>query len=415
MLPETTFKKGLAILFLLLFCSCTISKRANAQYFDLNSNRKRVNIPFRSIRGLVVIALKINDKGPFNFVLDTGVGLMLITDPTLVDSLQIPNRRTLKLFGLGNGEDVEAYATSPLRLQIPGLTSYDVAAAILKKDRFGLSNYAGMPIHGLLGYEFFSNLAVKLDFADSTITVCRPKDLKILRKGSKIPITVEEHKPYMKALIRMSDGSEKQNKLIIDLGAGHALLLENLIQNHGLPSKFITANLGFGFNGPISGFLSRVNHIELGNYRIKNVITSFPENDTLIKHTEAVKRDGNLGYGLLKKFIVVLDYQDSLMYLKPGPKYTEPFEHDMSGLEYYATGEKFDHIIISRVEPGSPADAVGLEPEDEITAINFKAVAKMSLEDIDTLFKSANERSLLLEIYHDKKFDHVIISLKRRI
>ena len=104
------------------------------------------------VRDLIVIHLDINDKGPFNFILDTGVGLMLITDPGLVDSINVQNKRTLKMSSLGEGADIEAYVTSALRIDIPGLISYDVGAAILKKDLLGLSNYAGIPISGLLGY-----------------------------------------------------------------------------------------------------------------------------------------------------------------------------------------------------------------------------------------------------------------------
>ncbi|HMG10622.1 MAG TPA: PDZ domain-containing protein, partial [Mucilaginibacter sp.] len=108
-------------------------------------------------------------------------------------------------------------------------------------------------------------------------------------------------------------------------------------------------------------------------------------------------------------------YAHNTMYLKPGSKFREPFEHDMSGLEYYAAGDNFDRIIINRVEPGSAADEIGLERDDEIVTINFKPVSKMTLEEIDDLFKSKNDRSLLLDVYHDKKLDKVILTLKRRI
>jgi C-terminal processing protease CtpA/Prc len=67
------------------------------------------------------------------------------------------------------------------------------------------------------------------------------------------------------------------------------------------------------------------------------------------------------------------------------------------------------------VEPGSPGYDVGLEKDDEIVFINFKPVAKMSLEEIDEIFRSKEDRSLLLEVYHDKKYDKVILTLKRRI
>jgi len=366
------------------------------------------------VRNMVVIKLKINNKGPFNFIMDTGVGLMIITDPALIDSVNIPSKHVLKLRGCGEGEAYDAYITSPLQVDIPGLTSYNVAAAILKTDHFGLSNYAGMPIHGLLGYEFFSNLAVKVDFSDSTLTVYRPKDEGLFKKGEKIPITIEGHKPYLEANVYLPDGSVKKSKLIIDLGAGHPLSLENMVDTRELPKKCIPANLGMGFNGPINGFISRINEIELGKYKIKNLISSFPKNDS-VKNELIDKRDGNLGLGLLKRFDVVFDYPDNAIYLKPGANFNEPFEHDMSGLEYYADGDDFKRIIISRVEPGSAGDEIGLEKNDEILSINLKPISTMSLEQIDDLFKSQNDRSLLLGIYHDKKYDMVLITLKRRI
>jgi len=406
---KTIYKFFLWLLFL-----TSLSLPARAQYFDIIGHRKKVAIPFRLIRNLIVIQLKINNKGPFNFIMDTGAGLMIITDPELIDSVNIPSKRTLKLSGDGVGDAYEAFITSPLKIDIPGLASYGVAAAILKKDHFGLSNYTGMPIHGLLGYEFFNNLAVKVNFGDSTLTVYRPQDQRLFNKGEKIPITVENHKPYLETNVYLPDGSIKKSKLVIDLGAGHPLSLENMADSPELPKKCISANLGIGFNGPISGFISRISEIELGKYRIKNLISSFPEDDSLLNKLRA-KRDGNLGIGLLKRFVVVFDYHDNAIFLKPGRDFNEPFEHDMSGLEYYAGGDDFKHVIISRVEPGSAGDAIGLEKDDEIVAINFKQTADMSLEQIDEIFKSENNRNLLLEVYHDKKLDQVIITLKRRI
>lgn len=409
---KTTLFRIIGLLVLLSFCI----GHARAQYFELNSGHKQVRIPFRLIRNLVVIQLRINDRGPFNFILDTGVGLMIITDPLLVDSIGIQNKRTIKLPGLGEGEAYEAYVTAPLKIDIPGLTSYDVSAAILKTDHFGLSNFAGIPVHGLLGYEFFNNLAVKLNFMDSTITAYRPKDVRMFRKGSKLPMTVEMHKPYLNALVAMPNGTEQQCKLVIDIGAGHPLSLENMIKKNGLPQKFIAANLGVGLTGPISGFISRISEVDIGKYRLKDVIASFPNDydEEQLSHV-TVKRDGNLGIGVLKKFIVIFDYTNNALYLKPNVNFKEPFEHDMSGMEYYTAGTDYKRIVISRVEPGSAADEVGLEKDDEIVAINFKPVAEMSIEQIDQIFKSKDERSLFLEIYHDHKHDSVILTLKRRI
>jgi len=409
-------KTKLLPVLVMLILMCFSFTRVKAQYFDLNYNRKQVKLDFKLIRNLCVIQLKINDKGPFNFILDTGVGLMIITDPKMVDSIDLQNKRTIKLPGLGEGEAYEAYVTPPLKIDIPGLTSYDVAAAILKTDHFNLSNFAGIPIHGLLGYEFFNNLAVKINFNDSTLTVYRPQDVRLFKKGSKIPMMVESHKPYVEARVKLPNGTEQTCKLIIDLGAGHPVSLENMIKKNGLPQKFIIANLGVGLTGPISGFLSRITEIELGKYKIKKVITSFPNDyDAETLKYLTVPRDGNIGVGILKRFTVIFNYHDNSLYLKPNANFGDPFEHDMSGMEYYSGGDDFKHIIISRVEPGSPADEIGLERDDEIVGINFKSVADMTLEQIDDILKSKSERSLLLEVYHDHRYDKVILTLRRRI
>jgi C-terminal processing protease CtpA/Prc len=186
-----------------------------------------------------------------------------------------------------------------------------------------------------------------------------------------------------------------------------------MLQKHGLPKKAIQANLGVALNGPITGYLSRVKEIDIGSYKIKDPITSFPDKD-YVARTYSVPRDGNIGIGILKRFNLVFDYSNNLLYIKSNEKFKTPFEHDMSGIEYFMAGDNFAHLIIGRVAPGSAADEIGLLKDDEITSINFKPVSKMSAEEIDSYFKR-NERSLLLEVFHDKKYDKVIISLKRRI
>ncbi len=361
---------------------------------------------------MIIVRLSINNKGPFNFILDTGVGIMLVTDPKLADSLNVNYKRLLKISGLGNEDDFEAYIAPVIDVNIPGLVSHEIGAAILKNDDLGLSNYAGMPIHGLLGYEFFNNLAVKINFADSSLCVSKPRNMRIPKKAFKLPLTIENRKPYIQAYVTLGSGEPQLSKLVLDLGAGHPLLLENATATGGLSSKVIEANLGVGLTGPIEGVLSRINQIKLGKYKLENVITSFPY---YTDNQPGIKRNGNLGMGILKRFSIIIDYPDSVLYLKPREDLKKSFEHDMSGLEYYSSGKNYNHVIISRVEPGSAGEQAGLSKGDEIVAINFKPVSDMTLENIDELFKSKDDRSLLLDVLHEKVHGRIIITLKRRI
>jgi hypothetical protein len=400
-------------LFLLLLILFGCSRQGYAQFFELTGGQNKVNVPFKVVRNMVIIKLKINNNGPYNFILDTGVGFMVITEPSLIDSLSIPDRRTIKLGGLGEGDDFDAYYTSTLNIEIPGINSVGVSAAIFKKDHFGLSNYAGVPIYGLLGYEFFSRLVVKINFSDSTLTAYRPGKMRVPKKYDALPLLIEGNKPFITTCVRFCDKTERDCKLIVDIGAGHPLSLDDDGSKRWPTDKSIAANLGMGLTGPISGDISRINQLNIGRYILTNVLSSFPAR-RYEPYTSA-QRDGNLGIDVLKRFHLIFDYGKGLLYVKPRTSLKEAFERDMSGLEYYAGGDGLKHVVISRVEPGSASDDIGLARDDEIMSVNFKPVANMQLEELDQLFRSGDGRSLLLEIYHEKIYTRVILTLKRRI
>jgi len=392
---------------------CCLRLPVNAQSFRMNEPGDVENIPFELVRNLIVIKLKINNRGPYNFALDTGVGYMLITEPSLIDSLDLESKRTVKIHGLGEGNDFEAYITSPLKIDLNRVLSSNVNAAVFTKDHFGLSAYAGRTIHGLLGFEFFSQLAVKINFADKRLVVSAPKDMKYYKRAAKIPIHIEDRKPYLTTNVTFADGTTRQSKLVVDLGAGHFISMEHLSDRDKLQPKHIRANLGIGINGPVSGYLSRIKSVELGKYVVKNVIAAFPDNG---KTPTDTLRDGNLGIGLLKKFNVIFDYPDNVLYLKPGSGYRKRDEHDMTGLTYYSImDDDLVHIVIAKVEPGSAASDAGLKKGDEIEMIDTHSVSNMSLQQIDDLFQSRDGRPFFLLISRGKKYVPIRLTLKRRV
>jgi len=118
---------------------------------------------------------------------------------------------------------------------------------------------------------------------------------------------------------------------------------------------------------------------------------------------------------MLKRFNVIFDYSKSMLYLKPIIGFNTPFEHDMSGLTYYAAGPDLDHIFVESVDEGSPGEEAGIRRNDEIVAINFRPVNKMTIQQIDDLFRSRDGRGILLELCRDKVNEAVFLKLKRRI
>jgi len=400
------------------FLSVTI---VSAQSFEFPGKRKKEVVPFKMIKNLMIIKLMVNGKGPFNFVLDTGVGLLLISDPKLIDSVSIKNLRSINIVGFGDGEPLSAFVTPSIEVGFGSTTAKGMSAAILKKDIFELSNYVGMPIYGLIGYEFFNSFIVRVNFAVNTLTIYRPGTAYVLRKGYRIPLIIEDRKPYLISDIELASGERIAAKLILDTGAGHPLSLET---NNGVPFEVpkvnIPGNLGIGLTGPISGYISRIPSLKLGKYELTDVITAFPDYEDVGSRVYSVSRNGNMGIAVLRRFNVVFDYHGSSLYISPGAVLKEPFEHDMSGLEMTSAGEKFDRLLVNRVEPGSSASEAGIMKNDEILAINFKPVSEMTPSEIDNLFRSKSDRGFIIDIlpYGSKSARdrvRVILTLKRRI
>lgn len=410
----STIKK-ISLCFMMCFYAL-IGPLFSQNTFTFKSKRQKEILDFTKARGLMVVTTYINGKGPFNFILDTGVGLMVITDPRLKDSLDLKYVRKIQIKGLGEGKDIDAFLSPFLNVEIGSAVAENTSAAILDEDIFDLSTYAGMPIHGLIGYDFFKSFIVRIYFEAGYLTIYKKEQSRLIRKGYRIPISIEQNKPYIQVFADVGEQKKIPLKMIIDTGAGHPISLES---NNGsafpLPNKFIVANLGIGLSGNIGGFIGRIDNFKIGRFDIASPVCSFPYYEDVGAKVTSVKRNGSIGNHLLKRFEIIFDYERSCIYLKPNAFFNTAFEHDMSGMELYASGSDFKRYFINRIEPQSPADEFGLQKNDEVLSINFRPVSMMSFDEITEMLKSKEGRNLYFEIQRGKENLRGIITLKRRI
>jgi len=400
-------------LFLLLLCQSGFSQSS----FKLNSSRKRHTISFSFHRNLIIIPLFINNKGPYNFLLDTGVGMGLITNPNLMDSLGLAKGNEIKIVGAGENQDeLKAYMLPHLKVNMDGIVADDIRFTILSEDVFNLSSYVGLPISGILGHQFFNSFVVRINFIEQQITLYEPSSFKYKRSdGASIPFQLEEQRPYLYALATLQNQEQLAIKLIIDTGASHAISLEKR-QNAAIkiPEPAYRTHLGWGLNGSIKGYIGRVTSFQLNKYKFKNILSSFPDHEDIAAKTN-VGRNGNLGNEVLKRFHVIIDYSRSRLTLKPNAYYRKPFEHDMSGLDIVATGSGYNRYFVSKIEDGSAAAAADILPGDEIVSINARSAKDLNISTIDDMFQTRNGLSMLMILRREGKLIYRILTLKRRI
>ena len=196
--------------------------------FYLTGNRSQTRIPFEFKSNLIIIAVRINDKDTARFIVDTGVGHTIITDPRVLTSGSLKVVRQVTLGGAGGGSHQMASVAVDNSLAIGNLRIEHHSLIILDKDVLTLSEYAGTPIHGIIGYELFANVVVTVDFERREISLVQCQKYRYhRRKGDQYPITIRDRKAYTDAL-SVFDGNRFQPlRVVLDTGAGDELLFVN--------------------------------------------------------------------------------------------------------------------------------------------------------------------------------------------
>ncbi len=388
------------------------SNFAFSQDFKFKYGRKQQTIPFSLIKNLIIVPIYINDKGPFDFILDTGVNPMIITDPDLKESLRVPFPRPIKISGYGNFEEIDAFlgATS---VKIGDAEAESISTVFLKDDVLPISGFVGKKIYGLIGYSLFNSFVVKVSYTNKSLKLIS-HEKKIKLKGEKIPFELIENKPYISLKIKQDGLGEKTIKTLVDCGANHTISLEAWEgKSFPKPEFTINANLGNGLISKINGRMGRIASLNIGSFSFNEVLSSYPEYN--IDSLKNKGRNGNLGAEILSRFNTIYDYKNGCMYVKKNERFNRPFEHDMAGIELYTENGPPSRTKISKVEPDSPAELAGLKEDDEIIAINFKKIDDYSLDDVGNTFRAKSGYSVIIEIWREKALLIKLLKLKKRI
>ncbi len=400
---------------LFAICAFTTPVHAN-EIFLIQNGKKRQQISITKSGSLTILKTFINNKGPFNFVLDSGVGLTIITDPSLKDSLNLPFIKKVEISGLGEDGPLNAWLAPSLKVNMDGIEAKKLGAVILEEKVPELSIQAGINIHGLIGYDFFSSFSVKTFFEDGYI-VCRSKSASFKPgNGYMIPISLEKRKPYCTAEVEIEPNRIEHTKLIIDSGAEHALSLESKDnQEFPLPKKIIPAFLGMGLGGKINGFMGRIASLRIGELEIDNLLTSFPlYADVAEKVLRIIPRNGSLGGLFLRHYHVIYNYHQGYIFLEPTSPKFPLLEHDMSGIEI-SVSKDFKTFVVSKADLSLQNKTANVQKGDELVAIDQKPASTLKLEDIYSILRSGDGKNIRLRLKRKNEIVNTVIVLEKRI
>ena len=396
--------------------------------FSFPEGKKSGKIRFQLANNLIVIPVVVNGV-ELSFILDSGVGSTIIFSVDNTSTLELKNASKIHLRGLGDNEPVEAMKSTNNELKIGNVTSTNHKIYLVLDETINFSPRMGFPIHGIIGYDFFKDFVLDINYTKELIRIYDPKSYKYKKCGqcyeTKLDFKNKKKKPFITAKYKSDRGMIDVN-LLLDSGSGSSLwLFENKEKGIYLTNNAFRDFLGKGFNGDIYGYKTKIKELHIGDHKLKQVKASFPDS-IYIQGISLRDRQGSLGGDVLRRFNLIVDYSRQKISFKKNSFFEKPFYYNMSGITTQHTGfllmkkpkedgvyviKESDRVYIgldgivsqktlelsnnfvlqpkyeiSDVRPGSPADLAGLMKGDIIIEINGRKAYRYKLYDLNDLF-----------------------------
>lgn len=255
-----------------------------------------VTVPFELVRNQIVLAVGIGGKGPFRMLLDTAGEPSAVNLATALEA-GFPVDTTAFGEASGTGEEmVRIYAAGLPEVEIGGVAFGDIDAVALDLSRVG--ERMGVPIDGVLGYSLLAGRIVEIDYPARTLRVFSASPP---RPEYVVPLRFREghHQPVVEVEV-----AGRRVPVTLDTGSSLSLeLYQSPAEELGLQALVDAAepDTVTGARGAAAVTQGRIPRISVGPFEIEDVEVVFREGD-------AGDRMGNLGNGVLREFVLTLDY-----------------------------------------------------------------------------------------------------------
>lgn len=347
----------------------------------------RVSLPFDLSSNQIHVTGQIGDSRPLNVIIDTGASASPLNSQ-VVRELGLEETGQLEVRGGGDGSQdmgfVEGVTLKLGDFELP-------EATFLAVDLSPLESLMGH-IDVVLGYEFLGRAVLEVDYLTRTVTFHAPESFAYQGSGTRVPFTLQNNHPHIRAEIALGDGKTAEGTFMVDTGARPAVHLNRgFVEKHEIKAVVpkvleLPARIG-GVGGASQSSRARVPAVILGGHVLKQVVASLSESDAGLLETDAFA--GLLGGDLLRRFRVFFDYGRQELILEPNAKFGAPFVYDASGL--HLISEDFQTVTVEDVLPGSPAERAGIRVGDVLEVIDETPTSELTLSDARERLVQAGE------------------------
>jgi hypothetical protein len=362
-------------------------------------------VPFRLLNNHIYVEARVNGQGPFTFLVDTGGHTILSS--RVVAEAGLNSQGATASAGAGEKTTTSGYAKvreiaiGPVRMHDQTAITMDIYDPAVE----------GIRVDGMVGFELLRRLALRVDYGASTLTFSRFAAFDAAAAGTAIPFKFYDHLPQV-------EGKVGDIPALFDIDTGSRSevdLTSPFVASRQLRERFpgaVTAMTGWGVGGPSMSDVVRLPSLSIGPVVIATPVAGL--SSAKAGSFSDANFDGNIGSGLLKRFVTSFDYSRQRMYLKPivpPPQDTGTF--DRSGMWLNAAEEGF---VVTYVSPGGPAEAAGIVAGDRIVTLDGHAARGEELSAARTLLRTRPDGSQIkLDIRHGDELRSVVLVLRDRL
>jgi len=293
----------------------TLDIPANTRTFDQLPNEvSKLTLPARFIDSHVYLRATVNGH-PAYFMLDSGTS-DIVLDRAFVRSLGLKEYAQTTAVGAGRYQQGQVLAK---KIRIGRLTLRDVAAYSVPFHY----RIRDVEVVGLLGYDFFADAVVHVDYFHERVEVTDQSALDSAPLAKQISVSLALDGAVPVAQVRV--GGSPPARFVVDTGSSDVVIFSHFARAH--PADVADAGGGAALSrflpltaSAIGGTLHFV-PVELRSFSFaRNVFHDFMvqrlENSSPFESQNA---DGLIGYEFLHYFDLYFDYENRRLVLVPNP------------------------------------------------------------------------------------------------
>ncbi|KAJ7298115.1 hypothetical protein O6H91_Y016400 [Diphasiastrum complanatum] len=237
--------------------------RRLASAYDWSSKEKQIAVSDKAIMQLsmkrlkgtplspkeyILIPLTIGNQGPFDFLLDTGSSITIISPAVAYNRLQIQQDSGKVSYGIG-GTGTPFYGTKAIKLppvKIMGHICEHVDAVVMDLSRTGLDS----TVAGLVGMNVLSQFDVEFDFLSQRLVFYASgavgEDGYIIHRMQQL---VTSSTSFGIPSVQVKLGKAPPQAAILDFGSSHNVSSINVALDSGLLTETLEAGAILGGHG----------------------------------------------------------------------------------------------------------------------------------------------------------------------